>query len=109
MSNNLLYKNKTYHKKYDELFYIFTLVLETEAIKKAEIIKTEATAQALTIISHKKISTYPNIYKVLQFILVQNYSYTGVIIGNIESNKAMFIDHRNIVSILEGIYSIVED
>lgn len=33
----------------------------------------------------------------------------GVSIGNIESNKTMFIDHRNIVSILEDMYSIVED
>lgn len=33
----------------------------------------------------------------------------GVIISNLESNKTMFIDYRNIVSILEGMYSIVED
>jgi hypothetical protein len=33
----------------------------------------------------------------------------GVSIGNIESNKTMFIDDRHIVSILEGMYSIVED
>lgn len=63
---------------------------------KAIVLEAEATAQALAIISQKKISTYPNVYKVLQFVLVKNYLDMGVIIGNIESNKAMFIDHRHI-------------
>ena len=83
-------------------------VLKAEAQLQRQTLKAEATAKALGIIS-QKISTYPNAHEALQFLLAQNYLDMGISIGNSESSKVIFIDNNNIVAILEGVRSVINN
>lgn len=85
------------------------MLLEAEAMKKAEILKAEVTFKALEVIS-QQINTAPNAHEALQFLLAQNYLDMGITIGNSESSKViLFIDPHNIVAILEGVRSAIRN
>jgi regulator of protease activity HflC (stomatin/prohibitin superfamily) len=84
------------------------VILKAEADKQQQVLKAQATAEALDIIA-EKLQSDPNAREALQFLLTQQYLMMGETIGSSESSKVMFMDPRSIVSTLEGMRSVISN